>query len=121
MLSEKKKSYFRKLLTKQLDALMEEEESAISEISELRNESPDFVDQASAESEVDFTLHIKERESKLILKIQEALQRLDEGTFGICEECDEEISEKRLKARPVTTLCIDCKKEQEAREKTRGL
>ena len=58
---------------------------------------------------------------KLISKIREALDRIDDGTFGICESCGEEISEKRLKARPVTTLCIDCKKKQEANERARGL
>jgi len=79
------------------------------------------VDQASAESHTDFTLHIKERENRLILKIKEALNRIDNGTFGICEVCGEKISEKRLEARPVTTLCIECKKRQEMDEKLRGI
>jgi DnaK suppressor protein len=53
----------------------------------------------------------------LINKITEALERIDSGTFGICEVCEEEIGEARLRARPVTTLCIDCKMEQERQEK----
>ncbi|RLB13465.1 MAG: RNA polymerase-binding protein DksA, partial [Deltaproteobacteria bacterium] len=64
---------------------------------------------------------ISDRGRKLLVKIKEALERLDNGTFGICEACGEEISEKRLKARPVTTLCIECKKKQETEEKLRGL
>ena len=58
---------------------------------------------------------------KLIGKIKDALERLSNETYGICEACGEEISEARLKARPVTTLCIDCKKRQETDEKVRGL
>ena len=54
-------------------------------------------------------------------KIKNALDRLDNGTFGICDECAEDISDKRLKARPVTTLCINCKKKQENQEKVKGI
>jgi DnaK suppressor protein len=64
-------------------------------------------------------LRIRDRERRLINKIKEALERIDNGTFGICEMCEEDISEARLKARPVTTLCIDCKIEQEKKEKLR--
>lgn len=81
----------------------------------------DFVDQASIESDRDLNYRIKERESRLISKIQDALDRIESGEFGICEECGEEISEKRIMARPVTTLCISCKTKQEAMEKARGL
>jgi DnaK suppressor protein len=65
-------------------------------------------------------LRIRERERRLITKITEALERIEEGTFGICERCGEDISDKRLEARPVTTLCINCKQEQEDLEK-RGI
>ena len=78
---------------------------------------PDPTDRASLESDRNFELRIRDRERKLILKIREAIERLDEGEFGICESCGEDISEARLKARPVTTLCIDCKTEQERQEK----
>ncbi len=66
-------------------------------------------------------LRIRERERVLIRKIEHALNKLEDGTFRICEECDEEISEGRLKARPVATLCINCKEQQENQEETRGL
>jgi DnaK suppressor protein len=78
---------------------------------------PDPTDRASLESDRNFELRIRDRERKLIMKIREAIERIDEGAFGICESCEEEISEARLRARPVTTLCIECKTEQERQEK----
>lgn len=80
---------------------------------------PDVSDQASAEEDQYFSLRLKEREQKLLRKIDEALDRLDKNTYGICEQCGEEIPYKRLKARPVTTLCIECKTLQEEKERTR--
>jgi DnaK suppressor protein len=65
-------------------------------------------------------LRIRDRERKLILKIREALQRIEDGNFGICELCGDDIGIDRLKARPVTTLCIECKRKQEAGERARG-
>jgi DnaK suppressor protein len=70
---------------------------------------------------MDFNLHLRERESKLIGKIREALERIEDDAFGICEACGENITEKRLKARPVTTLCIDCKRREENNERLRGV
>ncbi len=78
---------------------------------------PDPTDRASLEADRNFTLRIRDRERKLILKIQEALKRLEEGEYGICESCGEKIDKARLKARPVTTLCIDCKSTQEVEER----
>ncbi|MBM4304573.1 MAG: RNA polymerase-binding protein DksA [Deltaproteobacteria bacterium] len=78
---------------------------------------PDINDQASAESERNFEIRIKDRERKLIGKVQEALKKVAEGTYGICESCGEAIGSKRLMARPVTNLCINCKAEMEADEK----
>jgi DnaK suppressor protein len=66
-------------------------------------------------------LRIRDREHKLIKKIKKALDRIENGTFGICESCGEEISIKRLKARPVTSQCIECKSKEEALEKALGL
>lgn len=80
---------------------------------------PDLSDQASAEADQNFVLRMKEREQKLLKKIDEALDRLATHTYGICERCGEEIPYKRLKARPVTTLCIECKTLQEQLEKIR--
>jgi DnaK suppressor protein len=80
---------------------------------------PDVSDQASAEAEQNFTLRIREREQRLIKKIDEALERMDQDIYGICERCEEEIPYPRLKARPVTTLCINCKTLEEQEEKAR--
>lgn len=81
---------------------------------------PDMNDQATAEADQNFALRIKDRERKLIKKIDEALDRLATRTYGICEGCEEEIPLKRLKARPVTTFCIECKTRQEQEEHSRG-
>ncbi len=80
---------------------------------------PDLSDQATAEMDQNFTLRLKEREQKLIKKIDEALERMTKRTYGICERCGGPIPYKRLKARPVTTLCIECKTQQELEEKVR--
>jgi DnaK suppressor protein len=82
---------------------------------------PDPPDRASLEADRNFMLRIRDRENKLIKKIKKALDRIENGTFGVCEKCGEDISVKRLKARPVTTLCIDCKTKEEAFEKALGL
>lgn len=80
---------------------------------------PDVSDQASAEVDQNFSMRIREREQKLLKKIDEALDRMKLNTYGICERCEEDIPYKRLKARPVTTLCIDCKTLQEQEERGR--
>ena len=80
---------------------------------------PDVSDQASAEADQNFSWRIRERERRLIKKIDEALDRMDQNTYGICERCEEEIPYPRLKARPVTTLCINCKTLEEQAEKIR--
>lgn len=74
-------------------------------------------DRASVETDYSATLRIRDRERKLVQKIDGALERIKDGTFGLCEECGEPISVERLKARLVTTLCIQCKAEQEEEEK----
>jgi DnaK suppressor protein len=80
---------------------------------------PDVSDQASAEADQNFSWRIREREQRLIKKIDEALDRMDQNIYGICERCEEEIPYPRLKARPVTTLCINCKTLEEQAEKIR--
>ncbi|HEU4684474.1 MAG TPA: TraR/DksA C4-type zinc finger protein [Nitrospira sp.] len=84
-----------------------------------REAFPDVSDQASAEVDQNFAVRIREREQKLLKKIDEALDRMKKNTYGICERCEEEIPYERLKARPVTTLCISCKTQQEQEEKIR--
>lgn len=80
---------------------------------------PDVSDQASAEVDQNFSMRIREREQKLLKKIDDALDRMNSATYGICERCGGEIPYKRLKARPVTTLCIECKTLQEQEERSR--
>lgn len=108
---------FQKILQGQLDELVREAGKTVSEMTDEKTNFPDPTDRASLESDRNFELRIRDRERKLILKIREALERIETGEFGICESCEEPIGEARLKARPVTTLCIDCKTEQERQEK----
>ncbi len=110
--------YFRELLQGRLDALMGEARSTMTDLSEGEENFADPTDRASAESDLNFLLRIRDRERRLIIKIQEAIQRVEDGTYGACETCGDEIGEKRLEARPVTTQCIDCKTEAELRERT---
>lgn len=112
--------YFRNLLAQRIDQLLNEAGKTVSEMTDESTNLPDITDRASLESDRNFELRIRDRERKLIKKLREAIVRIDEGTFGICELCEGKISEKRLMARPVTTLCIECKKKQEILEKQRG-
>jgi DnaK suppressor protein len=112
--------YFKKLLQDRLQELLQEAEKTVQDMSDNGTFFPDPADRASAEAERNFLLRIRERERKLIAKIREALERIENGTFGICEECGDDIDLERLKARPVTTLCIECKRKQEALEKIKG-
>lgn len=80
---------------------------------------PDVSDQASAEEDQRFSMRIMEREQNLLKKVNEALERMKNQTYGICEQCGEDIPYKRLKARPVTTFCIECKTLQEQKERVR--
>ena len=90
---------------------------------ELRSDREDLLDSgdvATVELNQSFTIRLREREEKLLKKIEAALARIGDGSYGICEDCGEAIDVKRLIARPVTTLCIDCKSRQEAEEKSQG-
>lgn len=120
-MDEKKLEEFKAILIERLRELLAEAEKTVSGMTGEKVNFPDPTDRALLESDRNFLLRIRDRERKLILKIRDALQRIEDGSFGICEICGEEISEKRLKARPVTTLCIECKEKQEAREKEEGI
>jgi DnaK suppressor protein len=120
-MDQKKFKHFSELLHSQLDELIEEALKTVDGMTNLKDTFPDPTDRAALETDRNFLLRIRDRERKLIEKIKEALERIDNGTFGVCEVCGKDIGEERLEARPVTTLCIDCKKKQEAREKARGL
>jgi len=123
-MNQEKLLYFKGLLEGRLRALLEEAGKTMTDMVEDKKEGfPDPTDRASLESDRNFMLRIKDRERKLITKVKEALDRIEDGTFGICESCGRPISEKRLMVRPVTTLCIECKTEgenQERMERQRG-
>ena len=108
----------RRELEKQRQAILDEAGEGLTK-RERPEAFPDVSDQASAEVDQNFSMRIKEREQKLLKKIDEALDRLNKNIYGICERCEEEIPYPRLKARPVTTLCIACKTLQEQEEKIR--
>lgn len=111
--------YFRILLSDLLSSMAQQGDETIEDMTDTVEVYADPADRATAESDRAFTLRLRDRERRLIKKIQEALDRIDDGSFGICEECGEDISIPRLKARPVTTLCIHCKSRQEEDENLR--
>ena len=113
--------YFKELLNDQLDELLNQADDTVTGMTTPKENFPDPTDRASLEADRNFMLRIRDRESKLIKKIKNALERIEDGTFGSCEVCGEDISIERLKARPVTTQCIDCKTKEEALEKALGL
>jgi DnaK suppressor protein len=112
---------FRKLLSARLEELLMEAERTKNTVKGSEEPSSDAIEQASDQFDREILLRLRDRESKLMIKIKDVLEKIDNGTFGICEECGEEISLKRLRARPMATLCIECKHEQEALEKKHNL
>lgn len=110
---------FRKLLHERREELIHEASRTVDGMGQTREQFPDPTDRASLEGNRNLMLRIRDRERKLITKIDEALGRIDDGSYGKCEECGQDIGVERLRARPVTTLCIDCKSLQEAQEKRR--
>jgi len=117
-LREKKIQEIKKNLIAQKKELLV---GALEALNELPGQTvfPDLGDQATAEIDRNFMLRLKGRERKLLKKIEEAIERIDQGMFGICDKCGLEINLKRLEARPVTTMCIECKTLQEEEEKLR--
>ena len=115
---ERELKHFQALLNEKLEELLKEADRTVDGMTDAKAENfPDPTDRASLESNRNFTLRIRDRERKLIVKIKEALARIDDGSYGKCEECGENIGRERLEARPVTTLCIDCKSMQEVEER----
>lgn len=112
--------YFKRLLDDQLAALLDYADHTVQGLLDLTDNMPDPLDRASFESDRSTLLRIRDRESYLIRKIKKALERLEEGTFGICELCGKEISMERLRVRPVTLHCIKCKTKIERMEKASG-
>lgn len=112
--------FFRNLLTVMLSEAQQNGDNTLEELTDNQEIFADPADRATAESDRSFTLRIRDRERRLIRKIQEALKRIEDGTYGECEECGDDIGVPRLKARPVTTLCVSCKARQEEGEEVQG-
>jgi len=113
--------YFREVLTNHLEELLSHADNTVSGMTAPKENFPDPTDRASLEADRIFMLRIRDRENKLIKKIRKALDRIEDDTYTICEKCGEDISFDRLKARPVTTQCIDCKTKEETVERALGL
>ncbi|MDB5036510.1 MAG: zinc finger transcriptional regulator, TraR/DksA family [Bacteriovoracaceae bacterium] len=115
MLNKKKLNDYKKVLQTRLGELLDEADRAVKNISETNADtSSDPTDQAVQELDRNRLLRFKDRERKLIRKIEKALVRIEDGSYGGCESCGAPISDARLKARPMTTLCIDCATEMES-------
>jgi len=110
--------YFRKKLADEIDQLVLNEAAMMVPVQDYSEVHPDILDRAVYEGQRAFAFRIRERERFLIWKIKDALRRIEEGTYGICEECGEDIPIARLKARPVTNYCLDCKTRMEAQERS---
>jgi DnaK suppressor protein len=110
---------FQRLLNHRRRELIDEASRTLGGMGENREQFPDPTDRASLEGNRNILLRIRDRERKLLTKIDEALGRIEDGSYGKCEECGGDIGIERLRARPVTTLCIDCKSLQEAEERKR--
>ena len=106
----------KKVLQDQLKSLQSDFGRDLQDMSSPLH-AADVNDQASLESERSFELRIKDRERKLISKVHEALRKIGDGSYGVCESCGEAIAVKRLMARPVTSYCINCKAQLEAEER----
>jgi DnaK suppressor protein len=119
-MKDKDLKHFKDLLSRWLDELLSHADSTMNGLRESDATLPDPLDRAVFDSERNFTLRIRDRESMLIRKIRKSLQDIEEGVYGTCESCGEDIALERLRARPVTRHCIRCKTQIESREKLTG-
>jgi DnaK suppressor protein len=108
------------LLGKKAELLRNAQKTLTEDMTLDADDLPDEMDLASSEYLQSFTFRLRGREKTFLKKIDHALRKIDDGNFGVCEECEEPISLKRLEARPETTLCIRCKEDQERIEKAYG-
>ena len=119
-MNENQKEHFRGILKNWRSELMEEVDRTVSHMKDEAANFPDPADRATQEEEFSLELRTRDRERKLIRKIEEALKRIDDGSYGYCLETGEEIGIKRLEARPVATLSIEAQERRERREKQYG-
>jgi DnaK suppressor protein len=116
-MNEQQRSYFRAKLVSWKNDILREARETLDALQEENTNHPDLADRASSETDRSIELRARDRQRKLIGKIDSAMQRLDEGTYGFCEETGEPISLKRLDARPIATLSIEAQERHERREK----
>lgn len=119
-MNEEQVAHFRNILTTWKKELMEEVDRTVHHMQDDAANFPDPNDRATQESEFSMELRARDRERKLIRKIEESIRNLENDEFGYCEACGVEIGVKRLEARPTATLCIDCKMLDEIRERQMG-
>ena len=111
------REYFRRRLLRWRDELLRESNITLQHLQEDSVQSPDIADRASAETDRAVELRTRDRERKLLAKIQAALKRIDDGTYGYCEETGEPIGVRRLEARPIATLSLEAQERHERLEK----
>ncbi len=117
-MSQRQKRYFREVLKGILKSIRVNSEKTIDTLKDDVAALPDDNDRASKEAEFTLELRERERERRLKQKVEHAIKRIEDGEFGLCEECGEKIGIERLVARPVAVYCFECKQLQEHREKT---
>ena len=116
-MNERQKSYFRAKLTAWKSDILREARETLEILQQENANHPDLADRASSETDRAIELRARDRQRKLIAKIDAALARIDDGTYGYCEETGEPISLKRLEARPIATLSVEAQERHEKREK----
>lgn len=116
-MNERQRDYFRKKLLAWREDILREAKGTLAHLQDENQNHPDLADRASSETERSIELRARDRQRKLIAKIDAALQRIDDGTYGYCEETGEPISIKRLEARPIATLSIEAQERHERRER----
>lgn len=119
-MSEGQLAHFREILLAWKRDLMEEVDRTVHHMQDEAANFPDPTDRATQESEFSLELRTRDRERKLIRKIEKSISRLDQDDYGYCESCGTEIGIRRLEARPTATLCVDCKSLEEIRERQLG-
>ena len=120
IMEEKDLEFFRRLLIQWMGELLDHADDTVEGLLASQEILADPLDRATAESDRIWTLRIRDREIKLIKKIRQSLKDIENGEYGICDDCGEDISIERLKVRPVTSFCIRCKTKQESVEKLTG-
>lgn len=116
-MNDRQKDYFRQKLVQWKDDILREARETLESLQQENINHPDLADRASSETDRAIELRARDRQRKLISKIDSALRRIDDGTYGYCEETGEPISLKRLDARPIATLSIEAQERHERREK----